>query len=156
MTGSSTGVAKFTDSSNAIGNLGAFTNTGGAFSLTDSSGLTITGTLDATGKTVTLVDSNASGMTENGTGIIKAATLTGSSSGVTTFNNASNAIGNLGAFTNTSAAFSLKDGSALTITGTLDATGQTVTLVDTNASGMTENGTGIVKAGHAHRFIRAA
>ena len=127
LTGSTTGDALFTDASNAIGTLAGFTNTGGAFSLTDSVPLTITGTLNATGQTVTLIDST--GGIDASAGIIEAATLTGSAGGDALFTDASNAIGTLAGFTDPTAAFSLTDSVALTITGTLDPT--TVTLVDT-------------------------
>jgi fibronectin-binding autotransporter adhesin len=130
LTGSTTGVATFIDASNQIGTLNGFTNTSGAFSLTDNAPLTVTGTLNATGQTVTLNDTN--GGIDASNGVIDAATLTGSTTGTALFTDASNQIGTLNGFTNTSGAFSLTDNAPLAVTGTLNATGQTVTLVDTN------------------------
>src|SRR4029077_6886062 len=147
LTGSSSGPTTLANAANAIDNLDAWSNTSGAFSLTDASGLTIIGTLDATGQTVALNDSNAGGIAENGTGIIKAGTLTGSSSGPTTLANAANAIDQLSTWTNTGNSFSLTDASGLTIIGTLDATGQTVALNDSNAGGIAEGVNGAINAG---------
>ena len=132
LTGSTGGVATFTNAGNEIGTLGNFTNTSGSFSLTDSVALKITGTLNAAGQTVTLVDTG--GGIDASAGVINAATLTGSTTGAATFTDASNAIGTLGGFTNASGNFSLTDSEALTMTATLDATGQTVTLVDTGGA----------------------
>ena len=129
LTGSTTGVAKFTGATNAIGTLGNFTNTSGAFSLTDSIPLTITGTLNATGQTVTLVDTG--GGIDASNGVIDAAVLTGSTTGSADFSNPSNAIGTFTGFTNNSGSVSLTDTLALTLTGTIGAAGQTVTLNDT-------------------------
>src|SRR4029077_16887435 len=131
LTGSSSGPTTLANAANALDNLDAWSNTSGAFSLTDASGLTIIGTLDATGQTVALNDSNAGGIAEGVNGAINAGTLTGSSPRVADFHstNTPNAIDTLGNFSNSSGGdFNLSDGSALTITGTLDVTGHTLVL----------------------------
>ena len=142
LTGSTTGVANFTNAGNDIGTLNNFTNTQGAFSLTDSVALKVTGTLNATGQTVTLVDTG--GGIDASQGVIEAATLTGSTTGAATFTDAANAIGTLNGFTNTSGNFSLTDSTALAMTATLDAAGQTVTLVDT--AGAIDASHGVINA----------
>jgi hypothetical protein len=142
LTGSTAGVADFTDAGNAIGTLNGFTNTSGAFSLTDSIGLSITGALDATGRTLTLTDTG--GGIDAHSGIVKAATLTGSTSGDADFSDAGNVIGALNGFTNTSGNFALTDSVPLTILGTIDVTGQTLALTDTG--GGIDAHAGILKA----------
>ena len=132
LTGSTNGVATFTNAGNDIGTLNNYTNTQGAFSLTDSVALKITGTLNATGQTVTLVDTG--GGINASQGVIEAATLTGSTKGAATFTDAANAIGTLNGFETNGNAFSLTDSTALAMTATLDAAGQTVTLVDTGGA----------------------
>jgi len=130
LTGSSTGAAAFTDASNHIGTLAGFTNTGGNFSLTDASALTLTGTLNATGHAVSLIDSAAT-ISSNASGKITATTLTGSSHGAVTLN-AANAITNLGAFTtNGNNAFAIADAHDLTITGAVNAGTAALTLTTT-------------------------
>src|SRR5271156_120255 len=129
LTGSTTGDALFTDSANAINTLNGFTNTSGDFSLTDNAPLTVTGTLDVSGHTLTLIDTD--GGIDQPAGAIIAATLTGSTTGTADLGNAvANQIGTLAGFTNTSGSFELGDLTSLTITGRLNATGQTVTLID--------------------------
>ncbi|HEY0302766.1 MAG TPA: hypothetical protein VGC36_15575, partial [Rhizomicrobium sp.] len=140
LTGSSTGTAAFTNAGNVIATLAGFSNTGGAFSLTDTTGLTVTGTLDATGQTLTL---NAGGGIDASGAVVKAATLTGSSTGTAAFTNAGNVIATLGSFSNTGGAFSLTDTTGLIVTGTLDVTGQTLTL---NAGGGIDASGAVVKA----------
>ena len=127
LTGSSTGDATFTGS-NVIGTLAGFTNTSGDFALNDTTPLTITGTLDATGHTATLTDTG--GGIDASAGVILANELTGSTTGDALFTDASNQINTLGAFTNNSGPFTLTDSVPLTVTGQLNATGQTVTLTD--------------------------
>ena len=107
------------------------TSNSGNISLTTTSpatDITVEGTISATSGTVTLT---STGNIDASTGIVDAKTLTGSSAGTTTLTDASNDIGTLNGFTNTSGAFSLTDDATLTITGTLNATGETVTLTTT-------------------------
>ena len=129
LTGSSAGAADFSNPGNAITRLGNFTNTSGALSVRDSTALTVTGTINATGQTLTLTDTG--GGIDASARIIKAATLTGSSAGTANFSNAGNVIGTLNGFTNTAGPLSVKDSAPLTVAGTIDATGQTLTLNDT-------------------------
>ncbi|HTW34186.1 MAG TPA: hypothetical protein VMD53_06190, partial [Rhizomicrobium sp.] len=143
LTGSTTGNAVFTNAGNDIGTLNDFTNTNGAFSLTDSAPLTITGTLNAAGQTVTLVDTG--GGINASQGIIDAATLAGSTTGAALFTDASNAIDALNGFETNGSNFSLTDSAALTMAGTLDASGQVVTLVDTG--GGIDAGHGVINTG---------
>ncbi|HUO92789.1 MAG TPA: hypothetical protein VMU22_07700, partial [Rhizomicrobium sp.] len=131
LTGSTAGNADFTNAGNQIGTLGDFTNTSGSFSLTDSEALTVNGTLAAAHQTVTLVDTG--GGIDASHGVTQAGTLTGSATGAALFTDASNAIDTLNGFETNGNVFSLTDASALTITGTLDANGKTVTLVDSGA-----------------------
>ena len=125
------------DGSNAIDTLGDYTS-GGDFTLDDTTDLSITGALDATGNTVDL-ELGSNNVDENsGSGSITAATLTGSS-GSTTLDG-SNAIDTLGDYTS-GGDFTLDDTTDLSITGALDATGNTVDLelgsnnVDENSGG---------------------
>ncbi len=104
---------------NMIASLGAFANTGGAFALVDDKSLTIVGTLNAGENAVALTDDSA--IAESGTGAIDAASLTGSSSGAGTFGGP-NQIADLDGFTNNGAGgFTLTDGQALTVDGTVNA-----------------------------------
>jgi filamentous hemagglutinin family protein len=130
LTGSSTGAADFSNASNVVDTLGGFTNTGGAFSLTDTTPLTISGTLNASGQTLTLKNTGG-GIDESG-GTITAATLTGSSVGGATFTG-TNLIGAVNGFTNTTGGgFTLFDGQALDVTGTIDAGPGNLTLKTTS------------------------
>ncbi len=117
LTGGAAGATTLTGA-NQIGSLGAFSNTGGNFALTDDESLTVSGTLNASSYGVTLVDTGTIGET---TGAIDSGTLTGSSSGGATLNG-SNEVATLGAFTNTGAGgFGLKDGQALTVNGAVNS-----------------------------------
>jgi filamentous hemagglutinin family protein len=130
LTGGAAGATTL-NGANQIAKLGAFTNTGGAFALTDDENLSITGTLNASSYGVTLVDT---GTIAESTGTIDAGSLTGSSDGVTRFNG-SNLIGTLGAFTNAGAGgFSLIDGEALTINGAVNAGSGTLALTTTSGN----------------------
>ena len=151
-TGALTGVAELTgnatsfdlsNSSNSIHSLENFTTTGD-FTLADSHSLTIDGTLDATGHTVTLNVSGAGNGIDASAGVILANELTGSSDGEALFTDGSNVINTLGSFSNTSGQFSLTDMVALTVTGTLDATGQALTFTDTG--GGVDASAAVVKA----------
>ncbi|HEX5280064.1 MAG TPA: hypothetical protein VFW28_08290 [Micropepsaceae bacterium] len=130
LTGSTAGAGNFSNSSNLIGTLGSFSNTAGALSLTDNApALTLSGTVDASGQTLTL--NEIAGGIDASAATVKAATLTGSSAGAASFTNANNAIATFGGFSNTSGPLSITDGTALTLTGAVDASGQTLTLNDT-------------------------
>jgi fibronectin-binding autotransporter adhesin len=116
--GSSGGNTTLT-AANQIGSLGAFTNTGGNFALTDDQNLAITGTLDAGTHKATLKDTGTLG--ESGAGLIEAGILRGTSTGGATLNGA-NAIADLDGFVNTGAGgFALTDGSTLTLDGAVGA-----------------------------------
>jgi fibronectin-binding autotransporter adhesin len=143
LTGSSAGAANLSSAGNAIGTLSGFTNTSGSLSIADSTQLTVTGTVDATGQTLTFNNSGA-GIDAAGA-VIKASMLTGSAAGAADFSNASNRIGNLGSFSNTAGSTSIKDILPLTVTGTVDATGQTLNLIDT--SGGIDASAAPIKAG---------
>ncbi|HEY4263758.1 MAG TPA: hypothetical protein VGM72_00445, partial [Micropepsaceae bacterium] len=138
---SSAGAGDFTNPANAIGNLGNFSNTAGSLSIRDSVPLSVGGTVDASGQTLTL---NNSGGGIAGSGLVKAATLTGSSTGAVNLSNSGNLIGTLNNFTNTSGSLSIADGTSLTVTGTIDATGQTLSL--SNSGGGTNAAAAVIKA----------
>ena len=125
---------------NAIGTLAGFT-AGGNFSLNDgATALTLTGPLNVGVNTVTL---DAGSLAQTAGGVITAATLSGSTVGTANLGTAVNAIGNLGAFVS-GGAFTLNDGAtALTLTGTLNAGANAVTL---NAGSLNEAG-GAITAG---------
>ena len=142
LTGSSAGVTNFSNAGNVIGALSGFTNTSGPLSVKDSAALTVTGTVDASGQTLTLNDTG--GGIDASAGVIKAATLTGSSTGTADLSNAGNIIGTLNGFTNTSGPLSVRDSAPLTVAGTVDASDQTLTLNDTGG-GIDASG-GMVKA----------
>ena len=117
LTGGASGVTTL-NGANQITSLGAFSNTGGNFALTDDEGLAISGTLNASSYGVTLVDTGTIG---ESTGTIDAGSLTGSSNGGTTLNG-TNEIAALNAFTNTgSGGFALTDGEALTVSGAVNS-----------------------------------
>ncbi len=154
-TGSSAGGATL-NGANLIGTLEAFTNSGaGGFALTNSETLTTDDTINAgtgdmtltttgadndivikeaitAGGTITL--DSAGDITETtATGTITAATLTGSAGGATTLNGA-NQIASLGDFASTGGHFALNDGQALTVSGTVNAAGQNITLQTTSGN----------------------
>ena len=114
LTGSSVGSADFSSATNTIGSLGAFSTSGGDFSLRDASSLLITGVLNAAGHVVTL---RVAGSVSETTGTIAAATLTGTSTGNAAFANTGNQIGTLGAFDSGTGTFILLDGSMLAVSG---------------------------------------
>ncbi|MDE2473565.1 MAG: hypothetical protein KGO48_00790, partial [Alphaproteobacteria bacterium] len=133
LTGATAGAGNFSNASNLIGTLGSFSNTGGTLTLSDNApSLTVAGTIDASGQTLSL-NETAGGVDASG-GAIKAGTLTGSSAGTASFTNANNAIATFGAFSNPSGPLSVTDGTSLTLAGTIDASGQTLTLNDTGGS----------------------
>ena len=167
LTGSSVGDTTM-NKANKITDLGAFTTSGGNFALTDAQALTVNGAVDTdvtpgttntatagaltlnsdlaidadlTGSTVDLISAGV--ITEGSGAVITAATLTGSSVGDTTLNDA-NLIANLGAFATSGGNFALTNAQALTVTGTVDtdatpgttntATAGDLTLTTTGAS----------------------
>ena len=144
------------NASNLIGTLGAFT-TGSGFALTNNQSLSVSGLVKDTGAASTLAITTTTGdltlaggvtathavdlvsagaITQTG-GIITAASLTGSALTSATLN-ASNLIGTLGGFTASSGDFSLLDAAAVTLTGTVSASGN-VNLTDSNSAGITFN-----------------
>ena len=139
LTGSTAGTVAL-NQANTITNLGTFTNTSGDFSLNNTGNLNIAGTVDVTGHTLTL---NTGGLTEGPSGTLKAATLTGGTSGTATLDQ-TNTVANLGTFTNTAGDFTLKTGGVLNVSGTVDVTGHTLTLI---TAGLTESALGIINAG---------
>ncbi len=116
--GSAGGAVSLDQPTNAVTGLGAFTGSG-AFSLRTAGALSLSGALSA--PTVNLATGGA--LTQPG-GAIATTTLTGSSVGTATLGQPGNAITNLGAFT-AAGAFTLVDGSPLTIAGAVQATGPT-------------------------------
>jgi hypothetical protein len=142
LTGSSAGGVTLAQPGNAIQNLNGFSSTSGAVTITDGVPLTITGTLDASGQTLTLQDSGGGIAARNAA--IKAATLTGASAGAADFSNAANSIAVLGNFTNTAGPLSIRDSVPLTVSGTVNASGQTLALND-SAGGINASG-GVIKA----------
>jgi filamentous hemagglutinin family protein len=165
LTGSATTGVSLNDA-NLVTNLGSFSNTTtGAFSFTNNQSLSTTGTVsntvgalslvttagnlslgadvNGTGQTVTLTSAGTIGQTA---GVVTADTLTGSSVGDTSLLDA-NVITKLAAFTTTgSGKFSLKDTSALDVTGALSAADNSY-LESSNAAGITVDTTGSVTAG---------
>lgn len=156
LTGSSVGGAFFDGPGNSITTLGNFSNaTSSNFVLTDAHALTISGTLDNQVGNTTLTTTGAgsnlvisgtikanghtltttsSGTIDESAGTLTAATIMGSSVGGGTFTG-TNLIGTVNGFTNTGASgFSFKDGTALDVTGNIDAGTGALTLVTTGAS----------------------
>ncbi len=115
LTGSSGGNAIFGQPGNLVTNLGAFSTAGGNFTLADGQALNLTGLLSLGGGAATLNAARA--ITELVGGSIAAGTLTGSSAGNATFDQA-NAIGNLAAFTaGSGGVFALTNNEALNVSG---------------------------------------
>lgn len=160
LTGSSIGNTTL-NAINRLNNLGAFTTGNGNLSLTDNEALTVlqssagvnagtaTITLSTPRSGITLdgpltaatVDLVAwGGITDDANGIIAANTLTGSSVGFATLNNAPNVIADLGAFTVLQynvGEFYLEDAASLTVTGAVginNGYGDTI-LLETIGSG---------------------
>jgi filamentous hemagglutinin family protein len=132
-------------SANSIGTLGSFTDSAGAFDLTDSGALVIAGPLNAATSALTAADLaipgaittgslalGASG-TITGTGVVTATTITGSAASLSL--TGANQIGTLGAFAITGAAV-FNDAAPLAITGPVRA--GALALGDTGA--ITETG----------------
>jgi filamentous hemagglutinin family protein len=114
LTGKSAGAATLA-AANQIANLGAFSNIGGDFSLTDDRSLTLAGIVNAGVHTLTLTDTNS--IFESAGGSLLASAFAGNSVGGATFNG-TNRIATLESFTNSGAnGFELTDDEALTIGG---------------------------------------
>ncbi len=134
LTGSAGDEAVLQGTNNEIADLGDFTTTEGRFGLADGENLTISGTVNASVFSVTLIDT---GTLDETTGAIDAAILKGSSAGGATLNGA-NLIGELETFTNSGAGgFALTDGESLTVNGT-----NTVVNGGTGDLSLTTTGTG--------------
>jgi filamentous hemagglutinin family protein len=162
LTGSSVGGATLTQG-NAVGTLGPFSNTGagnatglnftdtqalqtsGAVSstgplvlTTTAGGLTLGGDLTASGQTITLISAGAINQTS---GLITAATLTGSSVDGATLTQG-NAVGTLGPFSDTGTAnttgLSFTDAQALQTSGVVSSTGPLA--LTTTTGGLTLGG----------------
>jgi filamentous hemagglutinin family protein len=164
LTGSAVSTASFTGS-NAIGTLAAFTAANG-FTLADTQGLTVSGSVIASSGSA-VIDDGSAGLTiastvsalavsltagdislngsvgaaglatlianqgtigEGGSGILSAATLTGSAASTATLTGA-NQVGTLANFA-APLGFSLTDGRGLSVTGSVASSGGTVTLND--------------------------
>src|SRR5579859_701229 len=98
LTGSSSGGASFDNTANAIGTFGPFSDSSnGNITVTDGQALTVTGTVSLGNGTLTL---NSSGAIAGDTAVITAGTLTGTSAGGASFNNAANAVASFTNFTN--------------------------------------------------------
>jgi hypothetical protein len=152
--GSSVGAVTLT-ADNSIDSFGAFTTHDGALTLTDGRSLTINGKVDVgtgglslmtlnsgsividgtiTGTSVDLTSAGTIG--ENGSGIITAGSLTGSSAGATTLMARGNDIADLEAFSTSAGAFSLTDAATLTVNGAVNVSGGKLTL---NTTGTNHN-----------------
>jgi len=173
LTGSSVGNAALT-ANNKINSLGVFTSSG-SFSLTDARSLTVDGTLTVTGCCVNLKTAgsgsnltinaaiadaghalsliSAGTLTQTSTGILTAATLTGSSVSDTMLT-ANNKINNLGAFTS-SGGFSLTDARSLTVNGALNVTACCAVLKTTGSGSNLAINAAITNAGHTLSLISA-
>ena len=155
--------------SNTVTNIGTFTVSAGGFTLGDGTDLTVAGLLTAGGpvslkaSSITIPGSITTGgsttgsvslvtnaTTIAGTGSITTGTLTGSASTAIDLTG-SNQIGNLGSLSGT--VINLNDGTALTISNTVSASGGGVTLTSggllTVASGQTVIGAGVTLSGTA-------
>ena len=158
--GSSQGAATL-NGANAITYLAGFTTTNGALSFTDTQNLQVTAALNAGTGNVTLTTTNGStlglyapvsgatvdlvsaGYTEQGgNGIITATTLTGSSVDDVYFNQAANAVTNLGSFTTSNSGFALTTSGNLNLDGVLNVGSSYVVLY---AGGtLSESGAGAI------------
>ncbi len=160
LTGSANGATTLT-AANVVNNLGAFAVTSGQFSLTDTTPLTVVGTvssagaltltetgfgngiaLDASlsGTTVDLISTGGIAQTSSGT--ISATTLEGSAVNDVTLN-AANTSNNLGAFTVSSGNFAYTNAAPLKVTGAVTVNTSTgiIDLTTTGAgSNLTING----------------
>ena len=154
LTGTATAVS-LTQTSNAIGTLGAFTTTAG-FALTDSTALLVNGPVTDTGNAAALalrttsggltlagnisaadaIDLVSAGTIGQASGSITAITLTGSAAASASLNQVTNLVGTLGAFT-TSLGFLLTDGQSLLVSGAVTDSGAASTLALTTTGGLT-------------------
>jgi filamentous hemagglutinin family protein len=164
------GSFQLTDSANSIGTLAGNTGTisldDGANTLLISTALSVSGLLDLTtlntgniaidaaikGATVDLV--SAGTIKQNGSGMITAGTLTGSSAGATTLT-AANKIADLGAFSTSAGAFSLTDTAALTVNGAVSVSGGNLTLKATGTNHNLVVDAALTDMGHTVDLISA-
>jgi filamentous hemagglutinin family protein len=118
LTGSSA-VSTTLTSANQIANLGAFTNTGAGFQLTDDQSLTIDGIVNAGIHLAKLIDTGTLG--ESGSGVIEAGALEGSSTGGAMLNGA-NEITAFQTFANNGAGgLALTENESITINSNINA-----------------------------------
>ena len=119
--GTLTGSAAFAtlDGANNITNLGSFTAPAGLLSLTNVSGLNISGPI-STGVFGTVALHIGGALTENG-GSIAAGTLTGNAGGTVTLVNTANAIGSVGTFNVVGGDLVVVNGNDLALFGTVNA-----------------------------------
>jgi hypothetical protein len=134
LTGSVSGMVAL-GGANSIATLAAFSANG--FALTDTSGVVVTGALDAGPSAKLTIAGN---LAESGAGAIAATSLNGSVSGMVSLTGA-NRIETLGDFSAPSFAFT--DMSSLDVTGRLDGGRQVVLTI---AGDLTESGTGAITA----------
>ena len=158
LTGTSTGGATM-PGANVVGALGAWTNaTSGGFSFTDSTGVNLTGLLNAMNNgTVALAISGQ--ITEMPGGAITAGTLTGSAVGGANFNGtAFNNIAILGPFSNTmSGDLVLRNGIDLNVEGSVTTPGALTLMVDNGEPNLMISATmssGSVMTLFANGFVR--
>ena len=149
LTGNSVGNAIFGQPANLVTNLGAFSTAGSNFTLADGRALNLTGLLNLGGGAASL---NAAGtITEQPGGSILAGTLTGSSVGNATFDQA-NAIGNLAAFTARSGGvFALTDNQALNVSGPVASGGDL--RIRVNGGDLTLSGSVSAGSGNANAAL---
>jgi hypothetical protein len=143
------------EENNQISEVGPFLSEGAAnFILNDTTALSIIGTISAqdAGSIISLttttggitisnslqaseVDLNSAAAIDASSGAIVAATLTGSSLGTANFGSSYNMIGTLGAFsTNSGGDFTLSDGEALAVSGTVNAGAHDIGLTTTSGN----------------------
>ncbi|MGA9794385.1 MAG: filamentous hemagglutinin N-terminal domain-containing protein [Rhizomicrobium sp.] len=153
-TGGSSGNAVL-EENNQISEVGPFLSEGAAnFILNDTTALSIIGTISAqdAGSIISLttttggitisnslqaseVDLNSAAAIDASSGAIVAATLTGSSLGTANFGSSYNMIGTLGAFsTNSGGDFTLSDGEAFAVSGTVNAGAHDIGLTTTSGN----------------------
>jgi len=165
LSGNSVGGASLTQG-NLVGTFGPFSNTaGGLLSFTDGQSLATSGAVTSAGNltlTTTGAGSNltlggslsgqmvtlsSSGIINESSGAITAATLTGSSSGTASLAQPGNMVTNLGAFSTGNGDFALTDGQALNLTGPLNAGTGSVALTSTTSTITEQPGSMITAAG---------
>lgn len=129
------GGVSLANSLNNIGTVGALSVKGGGVTLADVAALTLNGTLDAAGKSVSLMDPAGITQTSSG-GIIAQDLLLANATAAIDLASKLNSFGGFAGVTVSSGAFSLLDAASLTITGPIEAPS---ILLD--AAGLSINGT---------------